>query len=311
LTHLRRRTLVLCALAAAAAAIAVSWLRPGDAVLPLRAQAMTLRAVERAPAPDLGERVERWRLLVDGDTLSALWRAAAPGHPSPWTVVLLGGLVTGERATLLVPDDARAHLLAVDWPWREPRRMPWWRVALRLGAIRRAVLRSPAVLAVGVQAAARAPEVDRRRIAITGVSLGVPPAVAALELTPEPAALVLLHGAADLRALIAHGLARQGMPRLLAAPLAAVAAGLIRPLEPTRHAGVEGPRPVLLVNAAADPLLPASAVARLHALFPAAEVRWRAGLHGAPDRRAAVAEATREVEDWLAGPVARTVSDAR
>jgi dienelactone hydrolase len=176
-------------------------------------------------------------------------------------------------------------------------------VVLRLGAIRDAVLRSPAVLALGVESAARAPEVDPSRIALVGVSLGVPPAVSVLRLTPRPAALVLLHGAADLRALLRHGLVRQGVPGALAMPLAALAARLVRPLEPSLHASAAGSRPVLLINAASDPLLPAATVERLHRLFPAAEVRWRAGLHGARERRAIIAEATREVQAWLAaGP---------
>ena len=300
MTLLPGRMWIPSAWLALALAAAVAWALPADPVEALRRPLPPLARVERAPAPELGERVERWRMItVAGDTLSALWRAAAPGAGRPWTVVLLGGLVTGERAVLLVPD-AAAHLLAVDWPWREPRRMPWWRVALRLGAIRRALLRSPAVLALGVEAAAGAPEVDPARIALVGVSLGVPPAVSALRLTRRPATLVLLHGAAGLRGPLRHGLVRQGVPGVVAWPLAALGARLIHPLEPSLHAAAAGERPVLIVNAADDPLLPAAAVEALHRLFPAAEVRWRAPLHGASRRSEAIAAATREVEGWLA-----------
>jgi hypothetical protein len=277
------------------------WALPQDPVETLRHHDAALSRVERNETIELGPRVERWRMItIAGDTLSALWRSAAPGPERPWTVVLLGGLEAGERATLLVPDDAASHVLAVDWPWRESRRMPWWEIALRLGDIRQALLRSPAVLALGVEAAARAPEVDPERIALIGVSLGVPPAVSGLRLTRRPAALALLHGAADLRERLRHGLVRQGVPGLLAFPLSALASRLILPLEPSLHAAATGSLPVLVINAAGDPLLPKAAVEQLHRLFPTADVRWCSGLHDVPERHAAIAEATREVEAWLA-----------
>lgn len=280
------------------------WALPGDPVASLRRHRAALARVERTPARHLGERVERWRMITAaGDTLSGLWRSALPGTDRPWTVILLGGLVAGERAALLVPDHAAGHLLAVDWPWREARRMTWWQVALRLGAMRHAVLRSPAVLALGVEAAARAPEVNPERIALAGVSMGVPPALSALRLTRRPTALVLLHGAGDLRELMRHGLVREGVPGVIASPLAALGSRLIHPLEPSLHAEAAGSRPVLLVNAVADPLLPRSGVHRLHRLFPEADVRWGPGLHRVPDQRIGVAAATRDVLAWLAsGP---------
>ncbi len=282
--------------------VALWWMLPGDPGGALRPYRESLARVERVAVPELGARLERWRMITArGDTLTALWRAAVADSASrPWTVVLLGGLAAGERAALLVPEHARANLLAVDWPWRESRRMAWWRVALKLGDVRRAVLRSPAVLALGVEAVANEPEVDRERVALLGVSLGVPPAIAATRLTERPAALVLLHGAADLSAQLEAGLVREGTPRWCAAPLAALGARLVQPLEPAGHAAVARARPVLIVNAAKDPLLPAHAVTRLHALFPAAEVRWREGIHLVPDRRAAIAGLTDEVAVWLA-----------
>lgn len=282
-------------------AVAIWWAFPPDPVVTLRRHGAELRKVERRPAPELGPRVERWRMLMaNGDTVHALWRAAAPGATRPWTVVLLGGLVTGERATLLIPGDATAHVLAVDWPWRGARRMPWWRFVLRLGAIRDGVLRSPGSLAIGVEAATRAPEVDAERIALMGVSLGVAPAVSVLRLTSRPSALILLHGAADLRELLQHGLTRQGMPSFVAYPLSALASRLIHPLEPALHATTAATRPVLVINAASDPLLPPRCVERLHRLFPSADVRWGIPLHGNRERRVAVAAATVEVEAWLA-----------
>jgi hypothetical protein len=303
MTSRRMRATVSILLLAAVAGLAAWWLLPEDPTATLRRRAETLARVERVAAPELGERVERWRMITtDGDTLSALWRAAAPGTERPWTAVLLGGLVSGERAALLLPERVAGHVLAVDWPWRESRHLRWWQIVPRLGSIRDAVLRSPAVLALGVEAAARQPEADPARVALVGVSLGVPPAAAALRITGRPAALALLHGAADLRAQFDAGLRREGVPAWLVPPLAALAARLVHPLEPSLHGDAVGARPVLLVNATGDPLLPPHAVERLHGTFARADVRWRAGLHRVPDRRRAIADTTREILKWLDQP---------
>jgi hypothetical protein len=296
-----RRVLVIAGIATLLA-IAAWWRFPENAARALARHEERLVRVERVPAPEHGARVERWRMLTArGDSASALWRSAASGGDSTWTIVLLGGLVSGERALLLLPADARANVLAVDWPWREPRDLRWWEVALRAGRARRAALRSPAMLALGVEAAAREPEVDARRIALVGVSLGVPPAVAAIRHTRRPAALVMLHGAADLRLLMRRGLEREGLPRVAATALAALGARLLHALEPAAHAETWHSRPVLVVQARTDPFLPTEAVRQLHALFPQADVRWRPGIHGVPDRRAAIQELSSEVVDWLEG----------
>lgn len=294
------KALLLAGVLVPALALGIGWALSLDPVGTLRRHGTGLDRVERVPAPELGDRVERWRMITTaGDTLGALWRAAGPGVARPWTVVMLGGLAAGDRAALLLPDGLESHVLAVDWPWRETRRMPWGKAALRLGPIRHALLRTPAVLALGVEAAARSSEADPERIALAGVSLGVPPAVAALRLTRRPAAVVLLHGAAGLREMLHHALVREGVPGFLAAPLSVLGSVWLRPLEPALHATAIDGRRALVVNAEADPLLPRPGIERLHRLFPAADVRWRQPLHGAANRQAAIAAIANEVQVWL------------
>lgn len=296
----RARTVLLLGLVAVAALTVLWWAFPPDPVQVLRDHAAPLARVERRPAPELGARVERWLMITSrGDTLSALWRSALPGTRSPWTVVLLGGLVSGERAALLVPESVTSHVLAVDWPWRGSRRLAWWQIALRLGDIRRAILRSPGVLALGTEAVSHTPECDSTRIVMLGVSLGVPAAVASLRLSPRPSALALLYGAADLRGLLRHGLIGEGVPAVLADPLAGLAVRLIHPLQPELHGAAVRARPVLVINSRDDPKLPGPCVLRLHRIFPDADVRWRGALHGAKDRRVAIAAAATDVQEWL------------
>ncbi|OGF16603.1 MAG: hypothetical protein A2W00_02090 [Candidatus Eisenbacteria bacterium RBG_16_71_46] len=278
------------------------WRHPPDPAAELRAHWAPLARVERRAAPELGTRVERWRLVdAAGREVRALWRAAPPEVPHPWTVVMLGGLGTGDRATLLIPAETPAHVLAVDWPWTGRRDLSPLEIALATPAIGTAVLRSPAVVALGAAAAASQPEVDSTRVVLVGASLGVPATLAALRLTRVPAALVLIDGAADLELLLRTELAGAVRPRLLAAPIAALGFRLARPLEPALNAGAADGMPILLINARDDERLPRAAVERLRASFPAADRRWRDDRHLLPQRGAPIEAMAGEVIAWLDG----------
>jgi hypothetical protein len=281
-------------------AVSLWWIFPPDPVSVLRGHHSPLAAVERRPLATLGPRVERWRLVTsDGDTVSGLWRRAGAGVAAPWTVVLLGGLVTGDRAALLLPADLPVNVLAMDWPWKGPRKMPALEIVRRLPEIRTAVLRSPSVLALGVDAVARQPEVDRSRVLALGASLGVPPTVAALRLTAAPRALVLIDGGGDLEGMCRAGLERERVPRWLAVPIAALAARLVHPLEPSLHGEVGTRRRVLLLNSRHDQRIPAASIERLHRTFPQAETRWSAETHLNPRDLGRIAGTAHEVTRWL------------
>ncbi len=258
--------------------------------------------MERRPAPQLGARVEQWSFTdARGDSFVGLYRAAsAAAGRSSWTVVLLGGLQTGERATLALPESLPANVLAIDWPWRRKRRMRTVEFLIAIPAIRRALFATPAVLALGMDAAASQPEIDSTRIALLGASLGVPPAVAALELSSRPRALVLLHGGADLRSMLEHALRRAGEPTIPAGAAAALGARLLQPLEPSLHASLARSMPVLVVNARGDEQIPPRSIAALHAALPAAEIRWESGAHMRPGDRNVIAGTAAEVATWLA-----------
>jgi pimeloyl-ACP methyl ester carboxylesterase len=238
-------------------------------------------------------------IAANGDVTTALWSGAPAEAKRPWTAVMLGGLHTGEHAALLIPPGVPVNVLAVDWPWRGPRDLTAWEIVARLGAITRAVLRSPGAMAIGAEAAARARGVDSARVVLVGVSLGVPPALAALRLTRVPRALVLVDGAADLRALMRAGLLGEHWPRWLASLGAALAFRLVRPLEPLLHAEAAADLPVLLISSERDRRLPRAAVIGLHAALPNATVRWRPGAHIRPRQLDLVAALAIEVDAWL------------
>jgi hypothetical protein len=267
--------------------------------------------VARRPAPELGAGVERWTIVDEaGHTFTALWRAAVlpavdPRAESattdqPWTVVLLGGFVAGDRAALLLPKKLHTHVLAVDWPWKGPRKLSAIEFVRSLPAIRRTALRSPAALAIGVDAVSRQPEVDATRIALVGASLGVPSTVAAFELTDAPAACALLYGGADLERWLSHALTRYGSPGPLAPVIAKYVVAFVRPLEPALHSADAKLR-MLIVNARGDQFVPLAVAHALHRAFPQAAVRWKEGQHldGRPGPM--VDDLATEVEAWLLG----------
>jgi hypothetical protein len=277
------------------------WLRPGDPVAVLRAHAPIVTAVTRERLDGSG--LERWRMATArGDTLSGLWKPAA-GVPvsKAWSVVLLGGLETGERAATLIPDSLPVAVLAMDWPWPGRHTMQAHQIAAATPAIRRAVLSSPGTLAAGLFALALTGEAAPARIAVVGVSLGVPPAVAALALepSPPPAALALVDGAADLTAMLDRGLLRERIPSWLVGPAARLGARLIHPLEPALHGHTARHLPVLIINARDDARLPPHGIHRLHAAFPTAEVRWREGTHVDPAQHELIASIAHEVHAWI------------
>jgi pimeloyl-ACP methyl ester carboxylesterase len=255
--------------------------------------------VLREPLPGLGLGVERWRIvLANGDTVRALWRRSTGSAETPWTVVLMGGLHTGDRAALILPEGTTAHVLAVDWPWTGPRRMSVVRFVVSLPAIREALLRTPGTLAAGLAAVRASGEVDRERVASLGASLGAPIAVAALSVGDRPAALVLIDAGGDLCTML-RAEADRYAPGWIAAIAGPIAAWLVRPLEPEVHASAAAGLPTLLLGAQNDERLPAGVRERMHALVPHAEARWREGPHIRPHQEATIEALTAEIAEWL------------
>lgn len=278
------------------------WANPPDPAVELLARGGALEQLEREPAPELGAGIERWRMIgARGDTVTGLWKPPAVTASDPvWSVVMLGGIGTDDRAVLLVPDGLPMGVLAVSWPWSGPRRMGKLEFLARIPELRDVLHRTPGAIARGVEAVRRAR--PGTQVSLLGVSLGVPPTVAALGLT-SPDALVIVDGAADLGRLMRSEIARAlggGLAgAILAPPGAALGARLVWSLEPARHPNAE--TPVLLVDAAREERYPPECVARLHATFPHASVMAHPGGHVEPGNRPAIAPIVDLVRRWLGG----------
>lgn len=181
----------------------------------------------------------------------------ADGWPG---VVLVAGRETGRRAAQVVPGPLEAVVLAVEYPAEVPTELEPGPLLDALPEIRRSAYRVPGVIVSAGRFLAAEPDVDPSRIALVGVSFGVPFAAPAARDTLFRG-VALHHGGADLRLLLEANLPiESGLLRSLAARFGAWYLGA---LEPARYVGDISPRPLLLINGTRDELVPRESAERL------------------------------------------------
>lgn len=292
-----------------ALAVAMAWGPSTGREAKSRMSSRALLKLERIPAPELGPGFERWRMIgARRDTVTGIWRAGAAGRAAgrgaqafdDWSVVVLGGIGTDDRAALLVPDSLPVNVLAVSWPWKGARQMGTWQFVASTPAIRGALLRTPDALVRGITAVRQAR--PGTRVALVGASLGVPPTVAALR-NANVDALVLIDGAADLARLLRAEAGRALRDRRVAAAFAQacapMAGWLMAPLEPSRRWPDERTVPTLIIDAEDEERLPRACVAALHARFPHATLATHPGAHLRPENPEQMEVILRRVWQWL------------
>ncbi len=194
-------------------------------------------------------------VLPRGDSLAAfLRRPAAVGPESHLpAIVLVAGRETGRRAAEVIPGPVEGMVLAVEYPEAIPEELGPWRLLRRLPSIRRSAYRMPGILSGAARYLADRPEVDSTRIALVGVSFGVPFAAPAGK-DRIFRGVALHHGGAGLALLFRTNLPiRNSVLRGIAAKLAA---WYLRGLDPGRHVGAISPVPLLLINGVYDEFVP-------------------------------------------------------
>lgn len=218
-----------------------------------------------------------------GDSLIAYLRRPADaardeGLPA---VVLVAGRETGRRAAEVIPGPLTAVVLAVEYPSSIPDGLGTWRLLRRLPSIRRSAYRMPGLLTGAAEYLARLPDVDSARIALVGVSFGVPFAAPAGR-DPIFRGVALHHGGADLELLFLTNLPIESpFKRGIAAKFAAWYLG---ELDPGRHVGAISPRPLLLINGLYDEFVPRRSAEKLFkAARPPVEHIWLPHDHLMPD----------------------------
>jgi dienelactone hydrolase len=297
---LRHRSVVL-GLALVAATVAVLWLWSGRAVAYGPLVAAERWRVDSAQARTVLERV-RLTSASGRRVTCLLRRPAAVGRMRAEAAVLLfGGIGTGGRAATLVDPSHRAVVLACDYPWDDPSRLPWWRIVWRTPAIRADVLATPQALTVAASFLIGLPNVDPRRVAGIGASLGVPFVAAWAAEDQRVGAVALVYGGGDLRALFEANLRRKVATRWLRRALAAVGATLLADLDPARAAPRIAPRPLLLVGSREDERVPRTSVeALVAAARPPVTTLWIGGGHMMPRDTALLRVISDTTVAWLA-----------
>lgn len=265
-----RRAGCLFAIAAILVAIAAAWGYLREDYRPRFArQAGTLVAVH--DSTDVGYGLDGKLVsdvtLISDTGLEVVLRVRAPErsygtrHPA---VILVGGFRTG-RAAAQVPDETADLILAsVEYPYDGPRRgLSGWEWARRVPELRSAALETPSALLLAAQYLYAREDVDPDRVTIMGVSLGVPFAAAAAATDRRLAGAALLHGGGDIGTLFSHAYGESMVPGL-APVFGTLIAWATAPLEPTKYVGEIAPRPVLMINASGDAMIPRESVAALY-----------------------------------------------
>lgn len=233
-----------------------------------------------------------------------------PAEPEPTrrspAILLFGGIGTGRRAAQLVGPEHAVVILACDYPWEDPSRLSFWRLVPRLRTIRAEVLATPEALTLAASYLVELPEVDPRRLAGVGASLGVPFISAWAARDARVAAVALVYGGGEIGALFEANLRRTIGVGALRWLVARAAAGLLGELDPARTVGRIAPRPLLLVGSRQDDRVPARSVEALvrSARGPVTTV-WFPGRHMVPSDTMLLRAVADSTVAWLSRTVLR------
>jgi hypothetical protein len=214
-------------------------------------------------------------------------RRAEPVRHLP-VVLLLGGHETGRDAVSVIGDPGEIVVVALDYPYRGPKRLKGIVASVRaVPAIQRALLDTPPAVSLALDWLSQQPYVDPERAELVGISLGVPFAAVAGALDARFQRVWLVHGGADNRAWLANRLESRirnaALRRTAASFLLFLAYG--ESFQTDKWIRRISPRGVVVVGAARDEEMPVASVERLYAAAgEPKELLWTDGGHIRPDR---------------------------
>jgi fermentation-respiration switch protein FrsA (DUF1100 family) len=235
-----------------------------------------LAVVEMVAVPTTGAaRLYSVRLGRAGDDREVLAYLRLPADPTVDSLpglILVAGRQGGRNAARVLPDGLPFAVLAVEYPDDMPQEVGPIEAVREVGRIRRTARTMPGTLVEAGQLLASMDGVDGDRIAVMGVSFGVPFAAAAGS-DPVFSAVILAFGGAGLRDLAAANLPHRNP--FVRRVLASILATRLREFEPERHVVHISPTPLLLINGVHDELIPRHTAVRLaEAARPPAEHVW-------------------------------------
>ncbi len=274
---LKRCALTLLGAFVALVCVSGGWLawqlmRDPLAAFPREPAGLRIISEERFAPADSSD-VRQYRKLVFASTEGERVRitvnlpAHGPARPLP-VLILLGGLRTGQNNVKYVPQPGDNVIIGYEYPIEKKIRLGpaiVWKAA----ALRRAMLQVPGQVTAIIRWTRSQPWADPERISVLGFSLGALylPAVHRLardrDLPLGPA--IMAYGGADIAALLSHRL-NEG-PQWSRDLIAALAAVLLRPVEPALHLPwLRGE--FLLISGADDSLIPEASARLMQELTP-------------------------------------------
>lgn len=223
-----------------------------------------LARVDSAPAGDIEGR-ELVSLDLTGGSgieVEAFLTVPAGADRKLPAVIILGGLRTGRRTVEYLREVPGIAVLAMDYPYEGKREGLGTLEFIRaVPAIRRSILETVPAVMLGVDYLASREDIDEGKIILVGGSLGAlfVPAAAGSDRRIDAAAI--LFGGCDIAALVRHGF---DGPAWLGRVAGWAASALLAPVEPARWTGRISPRPVFILSAEGDELIPAACSRGLH-----------------------------------------------
>lgn len=218
-------------------------------------------------------------------------------------LLILGGHRTGSDAVDLFGDPGQRVIVGVDYPYDGPDKVTGLGPTLKtVPMARRAILDTVPAISLILDWLLEQAWVDKEQIIIVGGSLGVPFATAAAARDLRISALIIVHGAADIRLWLERQIERRIDNAALHYPLSAVlywlAYGPV--FDTARFITMISPRPVLIVGARDDERTPAG---QAELLFEAARepkrLRFTDGRHIQPNRTDVIAELLRIADEEM------------
>jgi len=241
--------------------------------------------------------------LISDTGLEVRVRVRAPGDRTGTrypAAVLIGGFDTGRRAVDVPRETQNLILASVDYSYHGPLWPTGWEWVRYFFPLRRGLLNTPPALLLAAQYLYTRDDVDPERVAIIGVSLGVPFAAAAAATDRRLSGAALLHGGADIRRM-AYYAYHDREPTWLMNATALGLAWVLAPLEPAKYAGEIAPRPTLVVNATDDERIdPQSGYRLQRAVRQPKRVVWHEAGHVHRSETEIVAELMEMSLDWMA-----------
>lgn len=248
---------------------------------------------------DSGQKRHRRELEIRTQS-GIVFRAAVefPAGSGPFpAAICLGGFRTGRNVVDRIPP-CPLVIAALDYPYHGPRKPSGTELLFQIPDMRRAVLDTPSAAVALLHYVENLPQVDPRRTAVVGVSLGGPFALAAGAAEERFEAVIIGYACGNLPRWARVNL--DEIPWLFRRPLGRLIGELAHPLEPLRYVGNISPRPLLVIASRDDPHVPEKEVLRLfdHALEPKT-LFWVGGPHVGPRRTDQIGEMADLVLEWI------------